>query len=97
MGQINLLLTDKTGTLTTGKMNLKAIFGEGRIYNFDYETKNTAENSESSPKQTIDRISVQLFKQDLVKNDLLHQLCLCICLCNSATTVIDPKTNQLSF
>lgn len=39
LGSVDLLLTDKTGTLTKPGMRLAAIIFRSRVFNIDYETK----------------------------------------------------------
>jgi len=52
LGQINLLLSDKTGTLTQGKMKLKKIFLDGREFAVNIpEDAGTENTSISKNKQ----------------------------------------------
>ena len=93
LGQIDLCICDKTGTITENSLNLKRIYVDNLTFVLSSDSKNNAQSNLSSSTSTqsnskkfsID--SIQLIKQHLEQDadDLkAPDLFLCMNLCHTA-------------
>ena len=88
LGAVTVICTDKTGTLTQGKMTTTRVFSQGRL--------GLVSGKGYSPvgDVTFDGISIQQMPKNEVVGFYLTML-LGGCLCNNTQVVKDPETGKL--
>lgn len=86
LGQLDLVLTDKTGTLTNNNMVIRSIYCDKKIFGIQQEDEDSdGEDYNAAKAANISRESVELLTSYMEKasHDDMHDLFLCIAVCHS--------------
>ena len=99
LGQVNLAICDKTGTLTENKLTLRKIYTDATTLTVKQADEVAAEKSHSLSEDDRKKISTMsiLEIRDFLKSDravYAHNLFICMAVCHTA--IVAAKKNRSS-
>ena len=98
VGQIDLIVADKTGTLTLNELIMREIYTDNKLIKINYRNQNVKEEKENAPR--VMTTETVVYMRDFIedeRNMAAKNLFFCMSLCHTAIVQRLKKHGQRGF